>query len=254
MHADNGKVVNLTTLKAACQDCTLRDLCLPLGLNETEMRALEGTIKSRRKLKKGDYLYRAGDSFRALFAIRSGSTKTYETSADGNVQITAFHLPGELLGMDAISTEKHPCDVVALEGSEICELPFDKLEVLARELPGLQHQLFRIMSREIMQEEALLLMLGRMKAEERLATFLLSISKRYKKLGFSPVDLRLPMSRQDLGDYLGLALETVSRLFSRFQEDGLIRVQGRQVQILSMDGLKSVTDSVIVASKHGIQS
>jgi CRP/FNR family transcriptional regulator len=252
--ADSAKVVNIATLKAACQDCSLRDLCLPLGLDESELRALEGTIKGRRKLKKGDYLYRAGDKFRALYAVRSGSTKTCETSADGNVQITAFHLPGELLGMDAISTESHPCDVVALEGAEICELPFDKLEALAREIPGLQHQLFRVMSREIMQEEALLLMLGRMKAEERLATFLLSFSKRYQKLGFSPTDLRLPMSRQDLGDYLGLALETVSRLFSRFQEDGLINVQGRQVRLLDVEGLKGVTESAFLSCKRGAQT
>lgn len=252
--ADSAKVISIATLKAACMDCSLRDLCLPLGLDESELRALEGTIKARRKLKKGDYLYRAGDNFRALYAVRSGSTKTCENSADGNVQITAFHLPGELLGMDAISTEKHPCDVVALETTEICELPFDKLEALARELPGLQHQLFRVMSREIMQDEALLLMLGRMKAEERLATFLLSFSKRYHKLGYSPTDLRLPMSRQDLGDYLGLALETVSRLFSRFQEDGLISVQGRQVQLVDMAGIKAVTEQTFLACKRGATS
>jgi CRP/FNR family transcriptional regulator, anaerobic regulatory protein len=252
--ADSAKVVSLATLKAACQECSLRDLCLPLGLDESELRALEGTVKSRRKLKKGDYLYRTGDRFRSLYALRAGSTKTCETSADGNVQITAFHLPGELLGMDAISSESHPCDVVALESTEICELPFDKLETLAREIPGLQHQLFRIMSREIMQDEALLLMLGRMKAEERLATFLLSFSKRHQKLGQSATELRLPMSRQDLGDYLGLALETVSRLFSRFQEDGLITVQGRQVQLLDMVGLKSVTEAAFISCKSGAHS
>lgn len=238
------KVINIATLKAACVDCSLRGLCLPLGLDESGMCALEGTIKSRRKLKKGELLYRVGDSFRALYAIRSGSTKTCEIAADGSVQITGFHLPGELLGIDAISTEKHPCDVVALEASEICELPFEKLEALARELPGLQHQLFRIMSREIVEEEAQLLMLGRMKAEERLAVFLINFSKRYQNLGHSPTELRLPMSRQDLGDYLGLALETVSRLFSRFQDEGLIGVQGRNVQILEPVRLKQVTEQI----------
>jgi CRP/FNR family transcriptional regulator len=237
-----GKVINITNLKAACHDCSLRSLCLPLGLGESDMYALEGAIKSRRRLKKGDLLYRVGDPFRALYAIRTGSTKTCEIAADGSVQITGFHLPGELLGVDAISTERHPCDVIALENTELCELPFDRLEALARDLPGLQHQLFRLMSREILEEEAQLLMLGRMKAEERLAAFLLSISKRFQQLGASPVDLRLPMSRQDLGDYLGLALETVSRLFSRFQEEGIINVQGRSVQLLDLERLKRVTE------------
>lgn len=241
----SAKVIRLAALKAACQDCSLRGLCLPLGLNEADMHALEGTVKSQRKLKKGETLYRAGDPFRALFAIRSGSTKTCEISTDGSVQITGFHLPGELLGIDAISNEQHPCDVVALESTELCELPFDKLEALARVLPGLQHQLFRIMSREIMNEERQLLMLGRMKAEERLAVLLLSFSERYARLGFSATDLHLPMSRQDLGDYLGLALETVSRLFSRFQEEDLIRVQGRDVHIVSLDRLKAMTQPML---------
>jgi len=213
------------------------------------MRALEATVKSHRKLSKGEYLYRVGDPFHSLFAIRSGSTKNCEITADGSVQITGFHLAGELLGMDAISSEQHPCDVVALETTEICELPFDKLEALANEVPGLQHQLWRLMSREIADEEIQLVMLGRMKAEERLATFLLSFSRRLQKLGNSSSVLRLPMSRQDLGDYLGLALETVSRLFSRFQEEKLITVQGRNIKLLDVGRLKTITDQ-LVSSKN----
>jgi CRP/FNR family transcriptional regulator len=158
-------------------------------------------------------------------------------------------LPGELLGIDAISSEQHPCDVVALETTEVCNLPFGQLEALARVVPGLQHQLFRLMSREIMQEEVQLLMLGRMKAEERLAAFLLSFSKRYQRLGHSPTDLRLPMSRQDLGDYLGLALETVSRLFSRFQEEKLITVQGRSIKLLNLTRLKDVTEQAVASQR-----
>jgi len=238
-------VINIATLKAACSDCSLRDLCLPLGLSADDLRTLEGSVKSHRKLNKGEFLYRVGDSFRSLFAIRTGSTKTCEIAADGSVQITGFHLPGELLGIDAINSDKHPCDVIALETTEVCELPFGKLEALARELPGLQHQLFRLMSREVAEEEGQLLMLGRMKAEERLAAFLLSFSKRFQLLGYSPTDLRLPMSRQDLGDYLGLALETVSRLFSRFQEDKLITVQGRNVKLLNVVRLKGVTEQAV---------
>jgi len=250
MHAPgSATVIDIAALKVACSECSLRSLCLPLDLGAEDMRALEGIVKSHRKLSKGDFLYRTGDPFRALYAIRSGSTKTCEIAADGSVQITGFHLPGELLGIDAISSEQHPCDVVALESTEICELPFGKLEAMARELPGLQHQLFRIMSREIMQEEAQLLMLGRMRAEERLAAFLISFSKRYQLLGFSPTDLRLPMSRQDLGDYLGLALETVSRLFSHFQEEKLITVHGRSIELLDPARLKNVTDQAIAGQR-----
>jgi len=245
-------VINIATLKAACSDCSLRDLCLPLGLSADDLRTLEGTVKSHRKLNKGEFLYRVGDSFRSLFAIRTGSTKTCEIAADGSVQITGFHLPGELLGIDAINSDKHPCDVIALETTEVCELPFGKLEALARELPGLQHQLFRLMSREVAEEEGQLLMLGRMKAEERLAAFLLSFSKRFQLLGYSPTDLRLPMSRQDLGDYLGLALETVSRLFSRFQEEKLITVQGRNVKLLNVVRLKGVTEQAVSGQPNRI--
>jgi CRP/FNR family transcriptional regulator len=242
---DSANVVNIASLKVACGECTLRDLCLPLGLEAADLAALESTVKARRVLKKGEFLYRAGDPFRALFAVRVGSTKTCEIAADGSVQITGFHLAGELLGIDAISSEKHPCDVVALEPTELCELPFEKLEALARQVPGLQHQLFRIMSREIADEESQLLMLGRMRAEERLAAFLMSFSRRFQRLGLSATELRLPMSRQDLGDYLGLALETVSRLFSRFQEEGLINVHGRNLRLLNVPRLKTVTEQAL---------
>lgn len=240
----SGRIIDLASLKAACHDCSLRTLCLPLGLSDADMHALETTVNSRRKLKKGELLYRVGDPFRALYAIRSGSTKTCEIAADGSVQITGFHLPGELLGIDAICDERHPCEVVALENSEICELSFDRLGALAREIPELQRQLFRIMSREVQDEEAQLLMLGRMKAEERLAAFLLNFSRRYQRLGLNVTELRLPMSRQDLGDYLGLALETVSRLFSRFQDEGLITVHGRFVNLIDPVRLKAVTDQL----------
>lgn len=246
-HDPGAKVINISTLKAACHECSLNGLCLSLGLRESDMISLSGAIKSQRRLKKGEHLSRMGDPFRALYAIRTGSTKTCDIAADGGVQITAFHLPGELLGIDAISTERYPSDIVALENTELCELPFDRLETLAHEIPGLQHQLFRLMSREVLEEEKLLLMLGRMRAEERLAAFLLNFSKRYQLLGASPTELRLPMSRQDLGDYLGLALETVSRLFSRFQEEGVISVQGRQIQLLNLAKLREVTQHLPAA-------
>lgn len=236
----NSPVVDFSRLKVACKDCSLRELCLPLGLTEDDVSDLTRIIKRTRNLKKNDYLYRIGDKLKSLYAIKSGSIKSLEFAQDGYVQITGFHLPGELLGVDAISDERHPCDAVALESVQVCEIPIASLEKLAREIPGLQKQLLRIMSKEIVKEQGQLMMLGKMTADARLATCLLSLSERFKTLGLSSEQFRLSMSRQDLGDYLGLALETVSRLFSRFQENELIKVEGRQVQILNVEKLQAV--------------
>lgn len=229
---DNARVINIASIKAACKDCSLRELCLPLGLNDTDLKALDKVVRRQRTLQKGEHLYRLGDPLQSLYAVRAGTLKTTGLMEDGRVQVTGFHLPGELLGIDAISTDQHPCSAEALETSEVCEIPYDALEGLAQKVPGLQHQLFRIMSREVVEDERLLMMLGRMNAEERLATCLISFSRRHERLGVDGNSFKLSMSRQDLGDYLGLALETVSRLFSRFQDENLIEVQGRHVRLV----------------------
>lgn len=233
-------VINISSIKAACKDCTLQELCLPLGLNEVDVAALDKVIKRRRTLKKGEMLYRFGDPLRALYAIRSGALKTTDLIEDGRAQVTGFYLPGELLGIDAINTDKHPCSAEALETSEVCEIPYSALEDLATKIPGLQHQLLRIMSREIVRDEEMLMMLGRMSAEERLASCLMSFSRRLSRLGGAPAEFKLSMSRQDLGDYLGLALETVSRLLSRFHDEGLIEVHGRQISLRDIGRLRSM--------------
>jgi len=234
------KVIDISSIKVACKDCTLRELCLPLGLNETDLDSLDKVIRRRRTLRKGEPLYRLGDPLKSLYAVRSGALKTTGLMEDGRVQITGFHLAGELLGIDAINADRHPCSAEALETSEVCEIPYPALEELAQQVPGLQHQLFRIMSREIVEDERLLMMLGRMNAEERLASCLLSFSRRQERLGVDGASFKLSMSRQDLGDYLGLALETVSRLFSRFQEEGLIEVRGRHVRLRDNDRLHAI--------------
>lgn len=244
-------VVSLNKIKSSCKECSLRELCLPLGLGNLDIGSIEKIIKRTRNLKKGEYLYRIGDQLAGLFAIRAGSVKTSEVARDGDIQITGFHLPGELLGIDAICSETHPCDAVALEATTVCEIPLDRLEELAREIPGLQKQLLKIMSREIAQDEALLLMLGKMSAEAKLAACMVSFSDRYLSLGLSDTKFRLTMSRQDLGDYLGLALETVSRLFSRFQDEGLLLVEGRNIELKDMDGLRAVAEGELeLNSKH----
>lgn len=240
MNKKSGSVVSISTIKAACKDCTLRELCLPLGLSDADLKELDKAIKRRRTLKKGELLYRFGDPLLSLYAIRGGTVKTTGLMEDGRAQVTGFYLPGELLGIDAINADRHPCSAEALETTEVCEMPFTSLEEIASRVPGLQHQLFRVMSREIARDEQLLMMLGRMTAEERLASCLLSLVRRQARLGQENGELKLAMSRQDLGDYLGLALETVSRLFSRFQEDGLIAVQGRHVRVLELARLEAM--------------
>lgn len=240
MQKREAAVISINSIKAACKDCTLRELCLPLGLPEPDLSALDKLIKRRRTLKKGEALYRFGDPLKSLYALKVGTVKTTGLMEDGRVQVTGFYMPGELLGIDAINTDQHPCSAEALEVSEVCEIPYQALESLAHQIPGLQHQLFRVMSREIVRDEQMLMMLGRMTAEERLAASLLNFSRRQTRLGLPASEIRLTMSRQDLGDYLGLALETVSRLFSRFQEDGLISVHGRQIAIVDGKRLQTI--------------
>jgi len=237
---ETATVINIANIKSACRDCSLRELCLPLGLNESDLDALDKLIKRRRRLVKGETLYRFGDKLVLLYAIRQGCIKTTGLLEDGRVQVTGFYFPGELLGIDAFNTDLHPCNAEVLDTTEVCEIPYHDLEDLALKIPGLQHQLFRIMSREIVRDEQMLMMLGRMTAEERLAACLLSFCQRRRNLGESGNEFRLSMSRQDLGDYMGLALETVSRLFSRFQDDGLISVQGRIVRIHDISRLRQL--------------
>ncbi len=233
-------VVKISSLKVACKSCNLRELCLPIGLDQADMEQLEGIIRRRRALKKGQMLYRTGDPLRSIYAVRRGSFKTTGAMEDGRVHVTGFFLAGELLGFDAINADRHPCEAEALETSDVCEIPYDRLENLAQEVPGLQRQLLKVMSREIVRDQQLLVLLGRMSGEERLASCLLSFSRRQVRLGLSATDLNLAMSRQDLAYYLGLAIETVSRLFSRFHEEGLIDVQARAVRLLDIGRLHTV--------------
>lgn len=232
MEIADSNIVNLSQLKVACRDCSLFQLCLPVGIGPGDLDLLDRIIKRRRPIKRGEHLFQVDSPFQAIYAVRSGSIKTYVPTANGNEQITGFHLPGELLGLDAISTGHHPCAAKALETTSLCEIPFDKLEELSEQIPSLQHQLLRIMSKEILHDHNLLTLLGKKSAEERLAALLVSLSDRYQQRGFSPLEFNLSMSRNDIGNYLGMAVETVSRVFTRFQEEGLLKVERKHVHIL----------------------
>lgn len=228
------------TLKSACSKCNLRELCLPGGLSPEELDQLDNLIRVRRFCRKGEHAYHAGDSFDSLYAVRAGFFKTSLLTEDGRDQVTGFHMTGELMGLDGISTDRHPCNAVALEDSELCVIPFARLEELSRETPSLQRHLHKIMSREIVGDQSVMLLLGSMRAEERLAAFLLNLSQRMTARGYSPSEFYLRMTREEIGSYLGLKLETVSRVFSRFQNDGLIAVQQKHIRILSIPKLRTV--------------
>lgn len=226
------KVVSLKDIKVACQQCSLNELCLPVGIGHDDLDRLDSIIDRKRPLLRGDHLFRIGDPFECLYAVRSGSLKTYATSADGQEQVMGFHLPGELVGLDAIAEGDYPLAAKALETTSICEIPFHDLQSLGTQLPGLQHELLRVMSKEIRNDEHNMVILGQKSAEERLAAFLIGISNRFMRRGFSASQFNLSMSRSDIGNYLGLALETVSRLFTRFQNEGLLRVDRKHIELI----------------------
>ena len=223
--------IDLKQIKSSCATCSLRELCLPIGLNDHEVHVLGEVVSHKRKIQRGGYLHRTGSKFQSLFAIRSGFLKTCVLEEDGRQQVTGFHMTGELLGLDAISTEIHTCDAIALEDSEVCEIPFAKLEEISRAIPSLMHHFHKIMSREIVRDHGVMLLLGSMKAEERLATFLLNLSRRFLMRGYSEFEFNLRMTREEIGSYLGLKLETVSRAFSKLQDENIITVDNKRIQI-----------------------
>ena len=230
----------LQPMKTLCSTCSLRELCLPVGLRPDEFEQLDTVIKQSHRLKKGEFLFRSGESFHSLYAIRTGFFKTTVASQDGRDQVTGFFMSGELIGMDGICTHSHSCDAVALEDSEVCELPFGHMEALSKEIPSIQTHFFRLMSREIVRDQGVMLLLGNMRAEERIAAFLLNLSQRLHHRGFAANDFILRMSREEIGSYLGLKLETVSRTLSRFHQEGLILVEHKHIRLLKPELLSQM--------------
>lgn len=235
-----------TLPKISCGQCSLAELCLPGGLNQTEIEQLNRIIRRRRPVPRGDHVFQVGDPSQSLYAVHSGCVKTCIPTSDGHEQILGFNLPGELVGLDALENENHICGAVALETVHVCELPLAQLKDMCHCLPGLPHRLLRLIGREVTAKHAMLLLLGKRSAEERLATFLLNLASRFRQRGFSEKEFGLSMPRDDIANYLGLARETVSRLFTRFQIDGLLSVQRRYIHIHDMDRLQTLTTSAAV--------
>jgi CRP/FNR family transcriptional regulator len=228
--------------EVTCSSCNLREMCLPAGLCAEDLERIENVVYARRRVKRGETLFSAGGEFSAVYAIRSGFFKTNLLDHDGREQVTGFFMGGELLGLDGIGGAHHGT-AIALEDSEVCVLPYALIEQMAREIPALQRQLHAVLAREIARDHGVMMLLGSMRAEERLATFLLNLSKRFVRRGYSSTDFHLRMTREELGSFLGLKLETVSRLFSAFQKDALIDVQQKHVRIRDIGGLERVLAS-----------
>ncbi len=226
--------------EVSCASCNLRELCLPGGVCMEDLEQVQNIVYARRRLKRGESLFAAGDEFTAIYAIRSGFFKTSVVDGDGREQVTGFCMGGELLGMEGIGSGKHSSTAVALEDSEVCVMPYSLVESMAHDYPQLQRHLHSVLSREIVRDHGVMMLLGSMRAEERLAAFLSNLSKRFVRRGYSPSDFHLRMTREEIGSYLGLKLETVSRLFSQFQKDGLIEVEQKHVRIVDIAGLEKI--------------
>jgi len=225
-----------------CGNCRLNSICLPLALESDDIALLEDIIQRSKPLQKSQHLYREGDDFQSVYAVRSGTLKAYKTTDDGREQVTGFYFPGEILGMDGISNNAHASSAKALETAAVCEIPFTSLERLSSMMPNLQRHFFQLMSREITEDQQLITLLSKNSADERVASLMLSISTRNSKRKLSATQFRLPMSRVDIGNYLGLTVETVSRVFSRMQKLDILRVDNKEIQILNLDGLRKMAN------------
>lgn len=225
--------IRLRTLpEAHCKDCSLSGMCLPLALQTEELDTLDEIVKRGRPLKKGEMLFRQGEPFSSIYALRSGAIKTFSLSDGGEEQITGFHLASEMIGLSGMDNQQYPVSAMALETTSVCEIPFERLDDLTAVMPQLRKQVMRLMSREIREDQQMMLLLSKKTADERIATLLINLSARFRARGYSARSFRLAMSRNEIGNYLGLAVETVSRVFTRFQQQGLIAAEGKQIEIL----------------------
>ena len=226
---------------STCSSCRLADLCIPIALEMEDVNKLETIVNRGKPLSKGDHIYREDEDFKSIYAVRLGCVKTYRITGDGKEQVTCFYLPGEVFGVDGVAGGLHSNFAIALDTSAICAIPFDRLEELSSNIPSLQRHLFKLMGREIAEDQKLITLLSKNSADERMAALFLSLSKRYKQRGLSGKNIRLPMSRGDIANYLGLTVETVSRVLSRLQKQGVIEIDNKEVNLLNEEMLRQIT-------------
>jgi CRP/FNR family transcriptional regulator len=230
---NQGKLHSLSQVH--CKTCSLSSLCLPVSLDLTEIDRLDDIIEKSRPLKKGEHLFHQGEPFSSVYAIRAGTIKSYTLTNEGEEQITGFYFPGELVGLSGFDAENYPMSAKVLETTTVCEIPFERLDELSGQMPELRRQMLRSMSKELRDDQQMMLLLSKKNAEQRVATFLLKLSHRFKARGYSASNFRLSMSRNEIGNYLGLAVETVSRIFTRFQKMELMRVDGKEVELTNLE-------------------
>ncbi|MGB0938034.1 MAG: fumarate/nitrate reduction transcriptional regulator Fnr [Colwellia sp.] len=226
-----------------CNNCSMSELCLPFSLETNDLTILDNIIDRKRPIHKGENIFNDGEHLHAIYAIRSGTFKTYIVNEQGEEQITGFHLAGELLGFDAIAEDQHKSFAQALETSMVCEIPYEKLDNLVASMPSLRKQMFRLMSNEINVDQDMLSLLNRKNAEQRVATFLVNLSERYHDRNLSSKEFRLTMTRSDIGNYIGLTVETISRLLNRFHKNGLIELDGKLIKLIAIDELTDIAES-----------
>lgn len=227
-----------------CSTCAFAAACRESGVDKSRLRELHMLVEHTGPYRAGEHVFREGDPFNVIAAVRSGTVKTYVTDPDGREQVHGFFLPGEVIGLDAISDSRYPCNAVALEPVVLCRFSFPTLASLATRIPGLQQQLFRLLSRDIGNAA---LLAGNHTAEDRMAAFLVGLSRRYAARGFRPDRFELTMSRSDIANYLRLATETVSRIFRRFQDERMIRVRRREIELIDLPRLEASARIVLRA-------
>lgn len=250
---DAAAPIDIARLRRSCEECSLSQLCLPAGMDQDDLGRLDGLVQKRRPLQRGDRLFRAGDPLGSVYVASEGAFKTVVINESGEEHVLGFQLPGELFGLDAVGSGRHRCEAIALEESRVCELPFSSLASVASQLPGLQRQLLRVMGQSADRDQDHVGLLSRRQASERVAMFLQGLAHRFHRLGHSAVDFHLPMSRDEIARYLGLALETVSRGFSRLHDDGVIEVRGRRVQVLDAHALHNAANGCEADTGRGSQ-
>jgi CRP/FNR family transcriptional regulator len=233
-------VIDLASVRSICQQCGINKLCMPMGLERNDLDQLDRIIKRRRPIAKGEHLYRGGEAFTAIYALRSGSVKSYLTHESGMEHVICFKLPGDLLGLSGINGSHYTNSAVALETSSVCDIPFNQLEHLCQEIPGLQHHILEMMSKEIQEEHEKIAVCSKLPAEARLASVLLTLSGRFHQRGYSATEFNLSMSRSDIANMLGLAVETISRLFTHFQDEGLIEADRKHIKLIDVARLTAL--------------
>jgi CRP/FNR family transcriptional regulator, anaerobic regulatory protein len=225
-----------------CSTCAFSQACLSQGMDKNALMDLHVLVEHVGPLHAGEHVFRAGDPFEAIAAVRTGTVKTYTVDREGREHVLGFHLPGEVIGLNAIDTDTYPCNAVALDTVMLCRFSFPKISVLAARLPGLQQHLFRLLSRDIGNAA---LLSGDWSADERMAAFLVGLSQRLAARGFSPNRFQLTMARTDIANYLRLAPETVSRVLKRFQDDGLLKVDRRELELIGREQLEALAEPIL---------